>query len=95
MYEKNIIFGCKRDKGLADPMCQDNPDVEKIKCKDVEIDGVVYRVWSSFENKVDPVKSLENLMLNKLEVEGENDPELEKSEETEEDQEQDFPALKM
>ena len=92
MYEKNIIFGCKRDKGLTDPMCQDNPDVEKIKCKDVEIDGVVYRVWSSFENKIDAVKSLENLMINGLESEEENSPKPEKTEEIEE---QDSPALKM
>ena len=92
MHDKNIIFGCKRDKGLTEPMCQDNPDVEKIKCKDVEIDGVIYRVWSSFENKVDAVKSFENLMLNKLESEEESGTE---SEETKEDQEQDFPALKM
>ena len=82
MHDKNIIFGCKRDKGLTEPMCQDNPDVEKIKCKDVEIDGVIYRVWSSFENKVDAVKSFENLMLNKLESVEESGTE---SEETEED----------
>ena len=92
MYEKNIIFGCKRNKGLTEPMCQDNPDVKKIKCKDVEIDGVVYRVWSSFENKIDAVKSLENLMLNKLESEEESDTE---SEELKETQEKDSPTLKM
>ena len=73
-------------------MCQDNPDVEKIKCNEIEKDGVIYRVWSTYENKTDVVKSLENLMLNRLETEEENDV---KQEETEDSQEQDFPALKM
>ena len=92
MNKKIIKYNCKKAEGLNDPMCQDNPDAEKIKCTDVEIDGVIYRVWSSFENKVDVAKSLENLMLNKLESEEENSVE---PEETEESQEQDSPTLKM
>ena len=92
MYNKKIIFNCKKDKGLIEPMCQDNPDAEKIKCTDVEIDGVIYRVWSSFENKIDAAKSLENLMLNRLESEEESGAEQEESDEIEV---QDSPAMKL
>ena len=89
---KIIIYNCEKVEGLVDPLCQDTPDVEKIKCNEIEKDGVIYRMWPTYENKTDVVKSLENLMLNRLETEEENDPEPEKTEET---QEQDFPTLKM
>ena len=42
---------------------------KKIKCTGIEKDGVIYRVWTTYENKTDVVKSLENLMLNGLESE--------------------------
>ena len=89
---KIIIYNCEKVDGLDDPLCQYSPDVEKIKCNEIEKDGVIYRVWSTYENKTDVVKSLQNLMLNKLESEEESSTE---SEEPEETQEQDFPALKM
>ena len=89
---KIIIYNCEKVDGLDDPLCQYSPDVEKIKCNEIEKDGVIYRVWSTYENKTDVVKSLENLMLNRLETEEENDPEPEKTEEIEE---QDSPTLKM
>ena len=89
---KIIIYNCEKVDGLDEPLCQYSPDVEKIKCNEIEKDGVIYRVWSTYENKTDVVKSLENLMLNRLETEEENDPEPEKSEELEE---QDSPTLKM
>ena len=89
---KIIIYNCEKVEGLDEPLCQYSPDVEKIKCNEIEKDGVIYRVWSTYENKTDVVNSLENLMLNRLETEEENDPELEKSEELEE---QDSPTLKM
>ena len=89
---KIIIYNCEKVEGLDEPLCQYSPDVEKIKCNEIEKDGVIYRVWSTYENKTDVVKSLENLMLNRLETEEENDPEPEKSEEIEE---KDSPTLKM
>ena len=89
---KIIIYNCEKVDGLDEPLCQYSPDVEKIKCTEIEKDGVIYRVWSTYENKTDVVKSLENLMLNRLETEEENDPETEKTEEIEE---QDSPMLKM
>ena len=89
---KIIIYNCEKVDGLDEPLCQYSPDVEKIKCNEIEKDGVIYRVWSTYENKTDVVKSLENLMLNRLETEEENDPEPEKSEELEE---QVPPTLKM
>ena len=89
---KIIIYNCEKVDGLDEPLCQYSPDVEKIKCNEIEKDGVIYRVWSTYENKTDVVKSLENLMLNRLETEEENDPETEKTEEIEE---QDSPMLKM
>ena len=92
MNKKIIKYNCKKAEGLNDPMCQDNPDAEKIKCNDVEIDGVIYRVWSSFENKIDAAKSLENLMLNRLESEEESGAEQEESDEIEV---QDSPAMKL
>ena len=66
---KIIIYNCKNVEGLSEPICWDVPDVEKIKCTDIEKDGVIYRVWTTYENKTDVVKSLENLMLNGLESE--------------------------
>lgn len=89
---KIIIYNCEKVDGLDEPLCQYSPDVEKIKCNEIEKDGVIYRVWSTYENKTDVVKSLENLMLNRLETEEENDPEPEKSEDLEE---KDSPTLKM
>ena len=89
---KIIIYNCEKVEGLDEPLCQYSPDVEKIKCNEIEKDGVIYRVWSTYENKTDVVKSLENLMLNRLETEEENNSEPEKSEEIEE---QDSPTLKM
>ena len=89
---KIIIYNCEKVDGLDEPLCQYSPDVEKIKCNEIEKDGVIYRVWSTYENKTDVVKSLENLMLNRLETEEENNSEPEKSEEIEE---QDSPTLKM
>lgn len=89
---KIIIYNCKNVEGLGEPICWDAPDVEKIKCTDIEKDGVIYRVWTTYENKTDVVKSLENLMINGLESEEENSPKPEKTEEIEE---QDSPTLKM
>ena len=89
---KIIIYNCENVDGLDEPLCQSAPDVEKIKCNEIEKDGVIYRVWSAYENKTDVVKSLENLMLNRLETEEENDV---KQEEAEGSQERDFPTLKM
>ena len=89
---KIIIYNCKNVEGLSEPICWDAPDVEKIKCTDIEKDGVIYRVWTTYENKTDVVKSLENLMINGLESEEENSPKPEKTEEIEE---QDSPTLKM
>ena len=66
---KIIIYNCKNVEGLDEPICWDAPDVEKIKCTDMEKGGVIYRVWTTYENKTDVVKSLENLMLNGLESE--------------------------
>ncbi len=63
-----IKFRCKNVSGLKKPLCEDMAEgVAKIKCTDVEINGVIYRVWSAFQNKIDAVESLENLMLNSLE----------------------------
>ncbi len=45
---------------------------------------MIYRVWSAFQNKIDAVESLENLMLNSL-----------KSDEIEDQEEQEFPTLNM
>ena len=89
---KIIIYNCEKVDGLDEPLCQSAPDVEKIKCNEIEKDGVIYRVWSTYENKTDVVKSLENLMLNRLETEEENGVE---QEETEDSQERDSPTLKM
>ena len=89
---KIIIYNCKNVEGLGEPICWDAPDVEKIKCTDIEKDGVIYRVWTTYENKTDVVKSLENLMLNGLESEEEENSNPKKFEEIEE---QDSHTLKM
>ena len=65
-------------------MCEDMPEVKKIKFTDREIDGVNYRVWSAFTDEINAADSLENLMLGRLE-----------SDEDEEQEEQEFPTLKM
>lgn len=65
--DKIFKYRCKKAKGLKTPLCEDMPDVVKIKCTDREIDGVTYRVWSAFKDEVNAVDSLENLMLNRLE----------------------------
>lgn len=65
--DKIFKYRCENAKGLKTPLCENMPDVVKIKCTDREIDGVTYRVWSAFKDKVNAVDSLENLMLNRLE----------------------------
>lgn len=65
--DKIFKYRCKKAEGLKTPLCEDMPDVVKIKCTDREIDGVTYRVWSAFKDEVNAVDSLENLMLNRLE----------------------------
>lgn len=65
--DKIFKYRCRNAKGLKTPLCENMPDVVKIKCTDREIDGVTYRVWSAFKDKVNAVDSLENLMLNRLE----------------------------
>ena len=50
---KIIIYNCEKVDGLDEPLCQYSPDVEKIKCTEIEKDGVIYRVWSTYENKTD------------------------------------------
>lgn len=67
--DKILKYRCKKAEGLKTPLCEDMPDVVKIKCMDREIDGVTYRVWSAFTDKINAPTSLENLMLNRLESE--------------------------
>lgn len=82
--KKIIGYNFKKAKGLVRPMCEDMPEVKKIKFTDREIDGVNYRVWSAFMDEINTADSLEKLMLNRLE-----------SDEDEEQEEQEFPTLKM
>lgn len=82
--KKIIGYNFKKVKGLVKPMCEDMPEVKKIKFTDREIDGVNYRVWSAFTDEINAADSLENLMLGRLE-----------SDEDEEQEEQEFPTLKM
>ncbi len=96
---KIIGYKFKRAKGLVKPMCEDMPEVKKIKFTDREIGDVTYRVWSAFSDEINAADSLENLMLNRLEsdeienqLEQENESE---SDEVEEQEEQEFPTLKM
>ena len=65
--DKIFKYRYKNAKGLKTPLCENMPDVVKIKCTDREIDGVTYRVWSAFKDEVNAVDSPENLMLNRLE----------------------------
>lgn len=65
--DKIFKYRCKKAEGLDRPICENMPDVVKIKCTDREIDSVTYRVWSAFKNEVSAADKLENLMLNKLE----------------------------
>ncbi len=65
--KKIIKFKCRKNQGLVKPICEEKENVVKIKCTDKEIDGVNCRVWSAFQNDVSGEKSLENLMLNRLE----------------------------
>lgn len=82
--KKIIGYNFKKVKGLVKPMCEDMPEVKKIKFTDREIDGVNYRVWSAFTDEINAADSLENLMLGRLE-----------SDEDAEQEEQEFPTLKM
>lgn len=82
--KKIIGYNFKNAEGLERPLCENMPEVKKIKFTDREIDGVTYRVWSAFTDKVNAPKSLENLMLNKLE-----------SEKSEDQEEQNSPIFKM
>lgn len=81
---KIIGYKIKKVNGLNRPMCENMPKIKKIKFTDREIGGVTYRVWSAFKDEVNAAESLENLMLNRLE-----------SEEQSEQEEQEFPTLKM
>ncbi|MCM1270473.1 MAG: hypothetical protein NC247_07625 [Ruminococcus flavefaciens] len=85
--KKIINYRCKKAKGLVEPLCKAMPEVQKIKCTDREIDGVVYRIWSAFKNETNAVDSLENLMLNRLESD--------ESEEQTEQEQQDLITLGM
>jgi len=82
--KKIIGYNFKKAKGLVKPMCEDMPEVKKIKFTDREIGSVTYRVWSAFTDEINAADSLENLMLGRLE-----------SDEDEEQEEQEFPTLKM
>lgn len=82
--KKIIGYNFKKAKGLVRPMCEDMPEVKKIKFTDREIGGVTYRVWSAFTDEINAADSLENLMLGRLE-----------SDEDEEQDEQEEPTLKM
>ncbi len=82
--KKFIGYNFKKVNGLDRPICEKMPEVKKIKFTDREIDGVNYRVWSAFTDEINAADSLENLMLNRLE-----------SDEDEEQEEQEFPTLKM
>ncbi len=65
---QTIKLNCENVSGLKKPLCEDMSEVvTKIECTDIEIGGVIYRVWSAFQNKVDAAERLENLMLNSLE----------------------------
>ena len=53
--------------GLELPLCQKDAAVAVGGYQDNFINGVTYRVWSAFEGQTDAERSLENLMLRKLE----------------------------
>lgn len=82
--KKIIGYKFKKVKGLDRPMCESMSEVKKIKFTDREIGGVTYRVWSAFTDEINAADSLENLMLNRLESDEQSDQE-----------EQEFPTLKM
>ena len=82
--KKFIGYNFKRVNGLDRPICEEMPEVKKIKFTDREIGGITYRVWSAFTDEINAADSLENLMLNSLE-----------SDEDEEQDEQEEPTLKM
>lgn len=67
MDTKNIGTIYPKKYKLSKPLCQDNSDVQRTEYTDHYIDGVTYRVWSAFEGKIEVAKSLENLMLRRLE----------------------------
>lgn len=96
---KIIGYKFKKAKGLVKPMCEDMPEVKKIKFTDREIGGVTYRVWSAFSDEINAADSLENLMLNRLEsdeIEKQLEPDIEsENDEIDEQEEQEFPTLKM
>lgn len=52
---------------LSKPICVDDEKVQSLGYTDHYINGVTYRVWSAFEGTEDVRKSLENLMLRRLE----------------------------
>ncbi len=96
---KIIGFMFKEVDGLERPKCESMSEVKKIKFTDLEIGGVTYRVWSAFQDEVNAIDSLENLMLNSLESDDiekrlEQADECE-SNEAEEQEEQEFLTLKM
>lgn len=82
-----IGYKFKRVKGLDRPKCESMPEVKKIKLTDRKIGGVTYRVWSAFTDEINAADSLENLMLNRFESD--------ESEEQSDQEEQEFPTLKM
>ena len=53
---------------LSKPICVDDEKVQRFGYTDHYINGVTYRVWSAFEGTEDVRKSLENLMLRRLEL---------------------------
>ena len=68
---KIIRYNCRKANGLSEPICDSSHGIQKIKCTDREISGVIYRVWSAFQNKIKISHCLENLMLSSLEKEEE------------------------
>lgn len=50
--KKIIGYNFKKAKGLVNPMCEDMPEVKKIKFTDREIGSVTYRVWSAFTDEI-------------------------------------------
>lgn len=58
--EKNI-------SELAEPICRNSSEVTSAEYHDYRLDGVIYRVWSAFEDKTTAENSLSELMLRELE----------------------------
>ncbi len=58
----------KTNKVAERILCRSDPEVVASEYNDVNIDGVTYRVWSAYEDKIDIEQALGELMLRKLET---------------------------